>query len=295
MASICVTACINSGRRRLLGAMAASAAALAMRPSGALQAGPLLKSIPSTGEQIPCVGLGTWITFNVGNDTVLRDECVEVMRAFFAVGGRLIDSSPMYGSAQEVVGYGLAKLERPPVLFSADKVWTSGADEGRRQVELSRRLWGIPRFDLLQVHNLLSWEDHLATLHAMKEAGNLRYIGITTSEGRRHKEFERIMATQALDFIQVTYNIVDREVEQRILPLARERGIAVIVNRPFQQGTLIRRLEGKPLPEWAHEAGARSWSQFILKFIVCRIPPCGPGWRLTSRRFDVRLARLSAV
>jgi diketogulonate reductase-like aldo/keto reductase len=248
--------------------MAGTAAALAVPPVLSVEANPLQKSIPSTGERIPCVGLGTWITFNVGNDTVLRDECAEVMRAFFASGGRLIDSSPMYGSAQEVVGYGLAKLGKPPGFFSADKVWTSDADGGPGQIEASRRLWSIPRFDLLQVHNLLSWQDHMTTLKTMKAAGDLRYIGITTSEGRRHEEFARIMEMQRLDFIQITYNIVDRDVEQRILPLARERGIAVIVNRPFQQGALIRRLARKPLPAWVSETGAASWAQFILKFIV---------------------------
>ena len=146
------------------------------------------------------------------------------------------------------------------------------------QIEASRRAWGIPRFDLLQVHNLLSWEQHLGTLLAMKAAGQLRYVGITTSEGRRHAEFERIMRAQPLDFVQVTYNILDREAEDRILPLARDRGIAVIVNRPFQQGDLVRKLARHPLPGWAGEIGCATWAQFILKFIVshpaatCAIP-----------------------
>jgi diketogulonate reductase-like aldo/keto reductase len=267
-------------RRSLLCALAATSATAVLWPlTGAAQQGPVLtRSIPSTGEALPLVGLGTWITFNVGNDTEARDSCAEVMRAFFTAGGRLIDSSPMYGSSQEVVGYGLHKLSPPPRLFSADKVWTSSGSAGLSQIEESRRYWRVPRFDLLQVHNLLSWEAHLATLLAMKVAGEVRYVGITTSEGRRHRDFESIMRQHPLDFVQVTYNILDREVEDRILPLAAERGTGVIVNRPFQQGALIDRLERHPLPAWAAEIGARSWAQFILKFIVshpavtCTIP-----------------------
>ena len=163
-------------------------------------------------------------------------------------------------------------------LFSADKVWISSASAGRRQIEGSRRKWGVPRFDLLQVHNLLSWEAHLHTLLEMKAAGEVRYVGITTSEGRRHSEFERIMRQHPLDFIQVTYNIFDREVEARILPLARDRGIAVIANRPFQEGVLLKRLAKHPLPGWSEEIGCKSWAQFVLKFIgshaavTCAIP-----------------------
>jgi len=229
---------------------------------------PIQKRIPSSGELIPCVGLGTWITFNVGEDAELRNECAAVMEAFFAAGGRVIDSSPMYGSSQSVVGYGLEKLGEHSGVFSADKVWISSADEGPAQIEQSRRYWQVQRFDLLQVHNLVAWESHLNTLFEMKAAGRLGYVGITTSEGRRHDLFERVMRTYPLDFIQITYNIVDRKVESRILPLAEDRGIAVIANRPFQRKALIRRLEGKPLPEWADEIEAGSWAQFILKYIV---------------------------
>jgi diketogulonate reductase-like aldo/keto reductase len=180
----------------------------------------------------------------------------------------MIDSSPMYGSSQAVVGRGLEKLGRPQALFSAEKVWTSSGANGHAQIEQSRRFWGVQSFDLLQVHNLLAWEAHLDTLQAMKAAGRLRYVGITTSEGRRHDLVEEIMRRHPLDFVQLTYNPVDREAEQRLLPLAGERGIAVIVNRPFQQGALTRRLDGEPLPGWAGEAGATSWAQLILKFIL---------------------------
>jgi diketogulonate reductase-like aldo/keto reductase len=266
-------------RRAMLRALAAGVALPVLAPLSALgQTEVLTKPIPSSGELLPLVGLGTWITFNVGDDVELRDECAAVMKAFFAAGGRLIDSSPMYGSSQPVIGYGLARLGRPASLFAADKVWVSSGSRGREQIEESRRYWRLPRFDLLQVHNLLAWEDHLPTLFEMKARGRLRYVGITTSEGRRHDEVEKIMGTQPIDFVQITYNVVDREVEHRILPLALERGIAVIANRPFQQGALLRAVEDRPLPSWSGEIGAASWAQFILKFIVshpavtCAIP-----------------------
>jgi diketogulonate reductase-like aldo/keto reductase len=248
----------------------------ALAPTLAARAAePGTRAIPSSGERIPAVGLGSWITFNVGDDPASRDQCAEVVRAFLDHGGRLIDSSPMYGSSQSVIGYALAKLGRPKV-FAADKVWTSSG--GAAQVEQSRRLWGVPRFDLLQVHNLLAWEEHLPMLFAAKREGRLRYVGVTTSHGRRHGDLEAIMRSQRLDFVQLTYNPVDRDVESRLLPLARERGIAVIVNRPFQQGALTRELQPYPLPAFARDLGCRTWAQLILKFIVshpsvtCAIP-----------------------
>ncbi len=188
----------------------------------------------------------------------------------------MIDSSPMYGSAQPTIGYGLKKLGEPPV-FSADKVWTRG-DDGPDQIAESRSYWGVERFDLLQIHNLLDWQTHLPLLKGMKAEGRLRYVGITTSEGRRHDEFEAIMRRETLDFIQVTYNVFDREVEERILPLAKDRGMAVIINRPFQQGDLLERIGNAPLPDFASEIGCMTWAQFALKFIVshdavtCAIP-----------------------
>jgi diketogulonate reductase-like aldo/keto reductase len=254
-------------RRGLLALGGAGLTALAA-PRARSAPAPSTRRIPSSGEAVPAVGLGTWITFNVGDDPVLRDECAAVLEAFFAAGGRVIDSSPMYGSAQAVIGHGLKKLGRPPGLFAADKIWTYEGGEGPAQIERSRELWGIPRFDLLQVHNLLGWEAHLATLFRMKEEGRVRYVGITTSEGRRHDLVERIMREQPLDFVQISYNPVDREVEARILPLAQERGIGVIVNRPFQQGALTERLAGEALPGWAAEIGASTWAQAILKFIL---------------------------
>ena len=261
---------MRTTRRTFLRTSLAATAVAALSPIAlrAQQGSPARRSIPRTGEAMPVVGLGTWITFNVGGDPALRDECASVMAAFFEAGGRMIDSSPMYGSSQPVIGYGLEKLGRPAALFSAEKVWTSSAAAGPAQIEQSRRFWGVPKFDLVQVHNLLAWKAHLQTLFEMKAAGTARYVGITTSEGRRHDLVEQIMRNEPIDFVQFSYNVVDREAEQRLLPLASERGIAVIVNRPFRQGALIERLKGKALPEWAAELGVSSWSQLVLKFIV---------------------------
>jgi diketogulonate reductase-like aldo/keto reductase len=267
-------------RRTALGKLAVGALALPSlsrltlySQSGAVRT----RKIPSSGESLPVVGLGTWITFNVGDDRQARDDCARVMQAFFEAGGRLIDSSPMYGSSQSVIGYGVARL-KPSTLFAADKVWTSSGSDGRSQIEETRRRWGVQRLDLVQVHNLLNWEDHLRTLLALKGEGRIRYVGITTSEGRRHDEIERVMRSQRIDFVQVTYNAADREVERRILPLAAERGIAVIVNRPFRQGDLTSALRRRTLPAWAREVDCTSWAQLLIKFIVshpavtCTIP-----------------------
>lgn len=259
---------ITPDRRHFLQGLGLLAAMPWMPRAAWAQGSAARRIIPSSGETIPAIGLGTWITFNVGDDRAARAECAAVMHAFFAGGGGMIDSSPMYGSSQAVVGDALAKLGPAPPLFAADKVWISSASGGPKQIEESRRHWSLPRFDLLQVHNLVSWPDHLKTLQAMKAAGALRYTGITTSEGRRHREFEDVMRRETIDFIQVTYNPLDREVEERILPLAADRGIAVIVNRPFRQGALTRRLAAQPLPGWAAEIGATSWAQALLKFTL---------------------------
>ena len=252
------------------------AGAAVLPAAHAAQPAPATKPIPSSGERIPVVGLGTWITFNVGRDPVGRKESAEVVRNFLDLGGRMIDSSPMYGSSQDVVGEALAKVGGLQRVFSADKVWTSG--DGAAQAEQSRNLWRVPRFDLLQVHNLLAWEKQLPLIETMKAHGRVRYVGITTSEGRRHADFEKIMRDRRLDFVQLTYNIVDREAEERLLPLAQERGIAVIANRPFQEGALTKKLARHPLPAWAREIECRTWAQAVLKYIVthpaitCAIP-----------------------
>ncbi len=266
-------------RRRWLLAAAAATAAAGWQ-AGATAAGPplLTRRIPSSGETVPVVGLGSWITFNVGNDPAALAGCTEVVRAFFDAGGRMIDSSPMYGSSQPAIGHALAQLKRPAALFSAEKVWVGDAARGPGQIEASRAFWGVPRFDLMQVHNLLSWQEHLPRLQAMKAAGKLRYVGISTSEGRRHAELERIMRTQTIDFVQLSLNLLDREAEQSLLPLAQERGIAVIVNRPFREGALLDALKRHKLPGWAAEIDCENWAQVALKFAVshpavtCAIP-----------------------
>lgn len=262
-------------RRAVLGGLAALPfAGRLARAQGA----PLMRAIPSTGEAVPAIGMGSWITFNVGEDRALRDQRAEVLRAFFTHGGRTIDCSPMYGSSAEAIGYGLEKLGRPPQLFAAEKLWTWWTSDGPEQLAEQRAAWGVERFDLVQVHNLLSWEDHLETLKGWKAEGRIRYLGITTSHGSRHDEMEQVMTSQPLDFVQLTYNVLDREAEARLLPLAADRGQAVLVNRPFRQKALIRHVEGHPLPDWAAEAGAATWPQFLLKFIVshpavtCAIP-----------------------
>jgi diketogulonate reductase-like aldo/keto reductase len=246
-------------------------------PVGAADA-PMTRRIPSTGESMPAIGLGSWITFNVGSDVAARDACTEVVRAFFAEGGRMIDSSPMYGSSQPTIGHALAQIGRPAALYSAEKVWIGDAARGAAQIEASRAHWGVQRFDLMQVHNLLAWQTHLPRLFEMKAAGRLRHVGITTSEGRRHADIEHVMRTQPIDFVQISYNLLDREVEQRILPLAQERRIAVIVNRPFREGALLRQLARHRLPAWAAEIDCGSWAEVALKFVVtqpavtCAIP-----------------------
>lgn len=269
----------STRRQWLAGALAAPVAlAWSARAATPAAARPVTRRIPSSGEALPVVGLGTWITFNVGNDPRARDACAEVVRAFFEAGGRLIDSSPMYGSSQPTIGHALGKLGHPAALFSAEKVWVGDASRGAAQMEASRGFWGVPRFDLMQVHNLLGWEAHLPRLFEMKARGQLRYMGISTSEGRRHAELERIMRTQPIDVVQLSYNLLDREAEQRLLPLARERGIAVLANRPFREGALLDQLKRHPLPGWAAEIGCDGWAQVALKFVVshpavtCAIP-----------------------
>jgi diketogulonate reductase-like aldo/keto reductase len=257
-----------------LGATAALPAFAQGPTSGAI----LKKAIPSTGELIPTIGLGTWITFNVGNDENLRAARAQVMQTFFDRGGTMIDSSPMYGSSEAVIGYGLERIKNKAALFSAGKVWTVFKTLGVNQMEASRRYWGVERFDLMQVHNLLDWSTHLETLKEMKAQGRLRYIGITTSQGWRHGALEEIMRTQPIDFVAFSYNIIDRDVEERLLPVAAERGIAVIVNRPFQEGVLIDRMKHHPLPPYAAEIDCANWAQFLLKFVIshpavtCAIP-----------------------
>jgi diketogulonate reductase-like aldo/keto reductase len=262
-------------RRRFVAAAGAAAATAANS-----NASPplLMKSIPSTGETVPAVGMGSWLTFDVGDDPSLRSQRADVLSAFFEGGGRVIDSSPMYGSSQAVIGAALKSLGRTDECFAADKVWTPGGEDGPPQIERTRARWGVTRFDLLQVHNLVDWRRHLDTLFSMRAEGRLRYVGVTTYAGLRHAEVEAIMTTAPIDFIQLTYNIADREAEERLLPLAIDGRIAVIANRPFREGALFAHVEGEKLPEVAADIGASTWAQFLLKFaishpaITCAIP-----------------------
>ncbi len=239
-----------------------------------------LKNIPVSGETLPAIGLGTWRTFNVGSDSRMLDDRTEVVRAFFAHGGGLVDSSPMYGSAPDLMGHALEVLGHPDTLFAAEKVWSPAGGDAYEQFNELLERWRVRRFDLVQVHNLVDWREQLEALRQMKAEGKLRYIGITTSHGRRHREFEQVMADEALDFVQLTYNLTHREAENRLLPLALERGLAVIANRPYDGGRLVKWLKrSEPVPEWASQAfGCRTWADYLLRFIVshpavtCAIP-----------------------
>lgn len=228
----------------------------------------IVKKIPSSGETIPVIGLGTSRTFDALGDEELLQQLQKVMQIFFDKQGMLVDSSPMYGSAQAVTGKLLKKINNTQNLFSATKVWTYGKQSGIQQMEESRQLWGIKRFDLMQIHNLRDWKVHYETLKQMKEQGKIRYIGVTTSHGRFHDELETLLKTLPFDFVQLSYNIDNREVEKRLLPIALDKGIAVIVNRPYQRGDLFSHVRGKALPDWANEIDVSSWGQYFLKFIV---------------------------
>ncbi|MEQ9487596.1 MAG: aldo/keto reductase [Alphaproteobacteria bacterium] len=267
------------GRRRLLATTGAAALSAAL-PLNALAAGGerITKTIPRTGERIPAIGMGTWIEFNVGDSTALRQDRLDVLATFLRHGGGLVDSSPMYGTAEAVIGWCRARLPDTSGLLSATKIWTPVGGETLSEFEQSRALWGVDTFDLMQIHNLVDWEEHLPVLQQAKADGRVRYIGVTTSHGGRHREMEEIMSTQDIDFVQLTYNILDRQAESRLLPLAMERGIGVIANRPFRRKDLFNRYQDEKLPDWISEFDATNWAQFFLKFIIshpavtCAIP-----------------------
>ena len=234
------------------------------------------RPIPRTKEPIPTVGLGTWQAFDV--DPSSRAAQVEVMRQFLAAGGRVIDSSPMYGRAEGIVGDVLADLGAVDTPFLATKVWTRGKREGIAEMERSRQRMRAERIDLMQIHNLLDWQTHLPVLREMKQAGKIRYLGVTHYSHGELPQIERMMRSEALDFIQVPYNLADRAVEARVLPAAADTGTAVLVMRPFEEGALFRQVKDKPLPGWAADIDCTSWAQMFLKFIIghpavtCPIP-----------------------
>ncbi|HEY3662852.1 MAG TPA: aldo/keto reductase [Chthoniobacterales bacterium] len=265
---------------RLIGGAAAAASILPMtsRAAGNASSAQLLRAIPSTGEKVPAVGLGTSQTFDVGNSPNERDPLREVLRRFVELGGKVVDTSPMYGRAEEVIGDLTNELKLRDSLFLASKVWTTGKQEGTDSIERTFRLLQTKRLDLMQVHNLVDLETQLATLRAWKADGRIRYVGITHYVESSFPEVEKILRREKLDFLQINYSIAERAAEERILPLAREKGVAVLVNRPFARGDLFSKLRARPLPDWAAEFDCKSWAQFLLKWILanaavtCAIP-----------------------
>ncbi len=257
-------------RRRFIKSTAAAALLGPLLPAAgqATQSGAIKKTIPSSGERLSVIGLGTSRTFNVAPDDAAQSPLVDVMQAFFDRGGQLIDSSPMYGNAEAVTGVLLDQVANKQELFTATKVWTNGKRAGIEQMQASMRHFGVERIDLMQIHNLRDWRTHIETLKEWKADGRIRYIGITTSHGRYHAELEQLLQELPLDFVQFSYNIANRDVEQDLLPLAAERGIATLINRPYQRGSLFRAVRGKPLPDWAAEIDCASWGQYFLKFIA---------------------------
>ena len=223
------------------------------------------RAIPTSGEELHIMGMGTSRTFTRATSL---EQLGEVMQVFFDHGGQMIDSSPMYGPAEGIVGELLKTTQNTSALFAATKVWTYGREAGIRQMNESMQLMGVRKMDLMQIHNLRDWKIHLKTLREWKEQGRIRYLGITTSHGRFHEELEAIMKTEPLDFVQLSYNIANRTTDARLLPLALDKGIATIINRPYQRGNLFRKVKGKPLPDWAGEIDCASWGQFFLKFIA---------------------------
>ncbi|HLL24348.1 MAG TPA: aldo/keto reductase [Kofleriaceae bacterium] len=263
-------------RRSFLGALATTVPVLAnARPKEKpVNSAILTRPIPSTGEQLPVIGLGSWQTFDVDNVAPVQP----VLARFLALGGRVVDSSPMYGKSEAAIGKMLAAIENAPAPFLATKVWTSGKAEGVAQMKRSLQRFGVAKLDLMQIHNLVDWKTHLATLRAWKEAGTIRYIGITHYAHSAFDEMEKILKTEKLDFVQLPYSVAERGAEKRLLPAAAAAGAAVLVMEPFASGALFTRVKGKALPAVAKELGCTTWAQLFLKFIVghpavtCPIP-----------------------
>jgi aryl-alcohol dehydrogenase-like predicted oxidoreductase len=258
---------IRMNRRELL-VTAAAAGLLGRRGAAAPQDGAIRRPVPGTGELLPVIGMGTSRTFDVGDDAAARAPLAEVLAAFLAGDGTVIDSSPMYGRAEQVTGDLLRAAGTKGGTFVATKVWTEGREAGIAQMNQSFARLGVARMDLLQVHNLKDWRTQLATLREWKAAGRIRYVGITTSVAAQYAEFEAVMLAELLDFVQLNYSVGEREAEQRLLPLARDKGIATLINRPFMKGALFRRVAGRPLPSWAGPIGCTSWGQVLLKWVV---------------------------
>ncbi|HWF13575.1 MAG TPA: aldo/keto reductase [Candidatus Acidoferrales bacterium] len=241
----------------------------------------LTRPIPSTGEQLPVIGIGTYKGFDVGSRRDARAKVGEVLRTLYSHGGSVVDSSPMYGRAEEVAGDLITEQNAREKSFIATKVWTEGRSAGIGQMKRSMKLLRVDQIDLMQIHNLVDWRTHLATLRTWKEEGRIRYLGVTHYAASACADLEKIMRAEPLDFVQLNYSLDERQADQRLLPLAEERGIAVLANRPFGQGSLHKALHGKPLPPWARESGCETWPEILLKFtlaqkaVTCAIPGTG--------------------
>jgi diketogulonate reductase-like aldo/keto reductase len=270
--------------RLIVGAISAWAASGILRANPAMSDRMHTRPIPSTSAPLPVVGCGTWRTFDVGQGPAERAQLLEVLQILFDNGGSVIDSSPMYGAAEAVAGDLLTTMKAHDKAFIATKVWTRGREAGIKQMRRSMELLRVERIDLMQIHNLVDWRTQLATLRAWKTEGLIRYIGITHYTPSAFDELESVMRGEMPDFVQLDYSLSDRAAEQRLLPLAADLGIAVIVNQPFGGGGLLQSMLAKPLPGWAHEIGCETWAQILLKFVLanpavtCVIPGTGrPG------------------
>jgi diketogulonate reductase-like aldo/keto reductase len=241
----------------------------------------MTRKIPSTGEDLPAVGLGTWQVFDAGDDAAARAPLREVLAEFAKAGGKMIDSSPMYGSSESVAGDLIAGLGLRDRLFIATKVWTRGREDGIREMERSFKRLRVTTMDLMQIHNLLDVDVHTKTINDMKAKGRIRYTGITHYTASAYGEVEKWLKKEKYDFLQINYSLAERESEKKILEICREKSIAVIANRPFAEGAMFQRVRGRPLPPWAAEIGVASWAQYFLKWIVahpavtCVIPGTG--------------------
>ena len=253
---------------KLIGGTAAAVVLPITTQAAAESSTMLTRMIPSSGETLPVIGLGTWRAFDVDLTSDIRRQLEEVLSVFVKLSGRAIDSSPMYGRAEEVIGELAAALGIREKLFLATKVWTRGKENGIKSIQRSMALLRTNRIDLMQVHNLLDVHTHLATLRQWKEQGRIRYIGVTHYNSSAFPEIEKILRTEKLDFLQINYSLMEPEAEQRVLPVTQERRIAVLVNRPFGGGDIFERVRSKPLPDWAAEFDCRSWAQFFLKWII---------------------------
>jgi len=271
-----------------------------------------MRAVPSTGEKLPVIGLGSAVTFDLPSNSPKTNDITEVITRFVKRGGKVIDSSPMYGNAESLIGQIAAKSGLSKSLFIATKVWTLGKEAGIQQMERSLDRFQIRTIDLMQVHNLVDVGTHMSTLREWKSKGRIRYTGITFSEPKGFAEIERNMKSQRPDFVQINYSIADRGAAQRILPLAQELRMGVIINRPFGSGGVIKAVSGRPLPPWAAEFDCHSWAQFLLKWVVshpavtCVIPATnnpqhlednmGAGFgRLPDAKTRQRMAALFAV